>query len=123
MRGWMYNPQNMSDEDLAKYVQAYSHKNVLTTSINYYRNAVGNALSNIIFRKTKTADTRLPKISAPVLVIWGKNDKALGVELNDNLENYLSSDFEIKYVDNCSHWIQMDQPEIVNKHLIQFLKA
>lgn len=30
-------------------------------------------------------------------------------------------DLTVKYVPNCSHWAQQEQPELVNRYLLEFL--
>lgn len=117
LKGWMHNPQNISDDDIAKYVQAYSQKDALTTSINYYRAAISAAFSP---QKRKENLVGYPKVKVPVQIIWGVDDKALGKELNDNVKKMVEAPLSIQWVQDCSHWIQMDQPEIVNTSLINF---
>lgn len=55
--------------------------------------------------------------------IQGENDRALGKELTLGMEKYFSSSFEIKYITNCSHWVQNEYPELVNKYLVDFFEA
>ncbi len=112
MRGWMFNPQNMTDQDLKLYVQAYREKDALTTSINYYRAGLRCGID---------PDLKKKKVKVPVRVIWGKNDKALGVELNDKIHEVVDARHEVVYIDNCSHWTQIDHPERVNELLLEFL--
>ena len=58
----------------------------------------------------------------PTLMIWGKNDRALGIELTYGTEEYVES-FQIRYIPNCSHWVQQEQPELVNKYMREFLSS
>jgi pimeloyl-ACP methyl ester carboxylesterase len=119
-KGWMHNPNNISEQDIDKYVQAYRQKDALTTSINYYRAAISAAFSPA---QRKENLVGYPKVKVPVQIIWGVDDKALGRELNDNLHKMVSDTLAIEWVENCSHWIMMDQPEIVNNTLIKFFLA
>lgn len=111
MRGWLYHPQNMTDSDLDLYVQAFREKDALTNSINYYRASLRSGIHS---------DLKNKKVKAPTRVIWGKNDRALGVELNDQLNEVIDAPFDVKYLDQCSHWTQVDQPEKVNELLLEF---
>ena len=56
------------------------------------------------------------------LMIWGENDAALGKELTYGTEAYVS-DLQIKYIPNCSHWVQQEQPELVNRYMRKFLES
>ena len=54
-------------------------------------------------------------------MIWGENDTALGKELTYGTEAYVE-DLRIRYIPNCSHWVQQEQPDLVNQHIREFLK-
>ena len=38
-----------------------------------------------------------------------------------NTSKYIDNTFEVKYIPNCSHWVQNDAPEKVNIYLKTFL--
>ena len=55
------------------YVEAMTHPGTLTAATNYYR---------ALFRRTPMQNKRLlRRIEAPVVVIWGEEDRYLGTEL------------------------------------------
>jgi len=56
----------------------------------------------------------------PTLMIWGENDIALGKELTYGTDRFVP-DLRIKYITNCSHWVQQEQPELVNQYILDFL--
>ncbi|MEZ5027106.1 MAG: alpha/beta hydrolase [Chitinophagales bacterium] len=112
-RGWMYNKENFTDEDLKAFVKAYKQEGALTGSINYYRAMMQTKPNLQIFNN---------KIKAPTLLIWGEGDRALGKELTYGTEKYVDAPYEVKYIERCSHWTQNDCPEEVNKFLLDFLK-
>ena len=62
-----------------------------------------------------------PKIQASTLVIWGEQDVALGRELTIGMEPLVAAPFQIKYLPLCGHWVQQEQPDVVNGHLLDFL--
>jgi pimeloyl-ACP methyl ester carboxylesterase len=62
-----------------------------------------------------------PRVTAPTLVIWGENDVALGLELTHGMEPLVAAPFQIKYIPLCGHWVQQEQPELVNAYLLDFL--
>ena len=62
-----------------------------------------------------------PKIQAPTLVIWGEQDVALGRELTLGMEPLVAAPFQIKYLPLCGHWVQQEQPDVVNGYLLEFL--
>jgi pimeloyl-ACP methyl ester carboxylesterase len=111
-RGWMHHPENFTDKDLHAFVTAYKEEGALTGSINYYRAMLQARPAFSVFKQ---------KVTAPTLLIWGEDDKALGKELTYNTQDYIDNTLEIKYIKNCSHWAQNDCPEEVNKYLVEFL--
>lgn len=62
----------------------------------------------------------LPKITIPVSLIWGKQDKVtppdVAIEFHELLPNS-----ELNWVDKCGHAPMMEQPEIFNEYLNTFL--
>lgn len=59
--------------------------------------------------------------SLPLLLLWGTNDGALSKEMAELSKNY-ADNMTLQYVEGASHWVQQDEPEIVNQHLWDFLK-
>ena len=113
-RGWAIRKDAFSDEDIEQLVKAASQPGALTGGINYYR---------AMFRSLGSASglTGFPKITSPTLVIWAENDNALGKELTYGLDPYFSDSLTMKYIPNCSHWVQQEQPQLVNDLLHEFL--
>jgi pimeloyl-ACP methyl ester carboxylesterase len=100
-----------TQEDLDAYKKAAAKQGALTAMLNYYRN---------IFKGLLKSPQKWDKISLPILMIWGENDTALGKELTYGTEEYCT-DFTLKYIPNCSHWVQQEQPKLVNQYMREFL--
>ena len=114
LRGWSRNKKAFSNEDIMEYVKAFHRPEALTGAINYYRAGLAN-----FFRR---GANKVSRISADTLLIWGEDDEALGKELTFGMEKYFTGKFEIKYISDCSHWVQHEQPEVVNQMIIDFLQ-
>jgi pimeloyl-ACP methyl ester carboxylesterase len=82
---------------------------MLTAAINYYRAAI---------RYMNSFDITKP-LPMPVLMLWGEQDKALGKELTYNTKQYCT-DLELIYDPTSGHFIQYDNPELVNGKLLEF---
>lgn len=102
-------------EDLRQFRQALEKPGALTAAINYYRATFRN------FSRLRDLERSPRQIAAPTLVIWAENDVALGKELTYGMEPLFSGPFRIHYVPNCSHWVNEEQPELVNRLLLDFL--
>ena len=101
-----------SQADLEAYKDAAAKRGALTAMLNYYRN---------IFRSLFSSNQRQwGVLTVPTLMIWGENDTALGKELTYGTEAYVE-DFQVKYIPNCSHWVQQEQPQLVNQYMREFL--
>jgi epoxide hydrolase 4 len=101
-----------TEADLNAYREAAAKPGALTAMLNYYR---CNFLS--LFN---TEQLQWDCLDIPTLTIWGENDTALGKELTYGTEAYVQ-DWQIKYIPNCSHWVQQEQPTLVNSYIREFL--
>jgi pimeloyl-ACP methyl ester carboxylesterase len=102
-----------TEEDIDWYIGALRVPGALTGAINYYR---------ALFRRNpvKTRGS-LKRIDAPVLVIWGERDRFLGPELAVPDRKWVP-DQRVERLPGASHWVQVDQPEAVNRLLLAFLQ-
>lgn len=101
-----------SAEDLQKYVDAYAQPGAVKATIAYYRAAFRQIFS--------PSALRYPKVQAPVLMLWGEHDKALGKELTYRTKKYCENSCEIFYDVTSGHFLQHDNPEWVNEKLLHF---
>ena len=112
-RGMAIRKEAFPDEELRYYVEAIRKPGAARAAINYYRAA---------FRESvRKGERQFAKITCPTLLIWGEEDIALGKELTYDMEQYFTDRFEIKYIPQCSHWVQQEQPELVNQYMVEFL--
>jgi pimeloyl-ACP methyl ester carboxylesterase len=103
-----------SDEDLERYVEAWSQPGALTGMINYYRAALR--------RSPRGALAQMQPIKAPTMVIWGMRDRHLGSELAEPPPE-LVPDVRMERIAEATHWVQHDAPARVNELLLDFLGA
>ena len=96
--------------DLEAYKNAAAKRGALTAMLNYYRN----------FFQQRMLSQDWSVLGVPTLMIWGENDTALGKELTYGTEAYVR-DLQIKYIPDCSHWVQQEQPHLVNQYMREFL--
>ncbi|WP_442590364.1 alpha/beta fold hydrolase [Pedobacter sp. AW31-3R] len=62
----------------------------------------------------------LSKITIPVSLIWGKQDKVTPPEVAEEFHQLLPNS-ELNWVDQCGHAPMMERPEIFNEYLNKFL--
>jgi pimeloyl-ACP methyl ester carboxylesterase len=109
-KGMAVNKSAFSDADIEAYKNAAAKSGALTSPLNYYRNVFGHEL---VSRSWSV-------LEVPTLMIWGEADTALGKELTYGTDQYVR-DFQIRYIPNCSHWVQQERPELVNQYIREFL--
>jgi epoxide hydrolase 4 len=104
------SPITFPPEVTAAYREAAAKPGAIAAMLNYYRDLFQNGS----FKK----DWGI--IQAPTLLIWGENDVALGKELTLGTQAYVR-DLQIRYIPNCSHWVQQEQPQLVNQYIHEWL--
>lgn len=65
---------------------------------------------------------RLESLSAPVLVIWGKNDRMLPFKDTRVAQRVLRR-ARIEWLDHCGHCPQLERPDDFNALVLEFLNA
>ncbi|MBE9004590.1 alpha/beta hydrolase [Fortiea sp. LEGE XX443] len=110
IQGTAVNKNAFTSSDLEAYKNAAAKPGALTAMLNYYRNIFPHVLS----RKNWEI------LHVPTLMIWGENDTALGKELTYDTAAYVSN-LQIQYIPNCGHWVQQEQPQLVNHYISEFI--
>lgn len=108
--GMAVNKSAFTKADIEAYKNAAAKRGALTAMLSYYR--------NVFEQKLLSEDWSI--LEVPTLMIWGENDTALGKELTYGTKAYVR-DLRIKYIPNCSHWVQQEQPQLVNQYMREFL--
>ena len=110
-KGMAKNKNAFTAADIEAYKNAFAKPGVLTAAINYYRN---------VLQLGSSLQSSWSVLEVPTLMIWGEDDIPLGKELTYGTEQYVR-DFQIKYIPNCSHCVQQEQPQLVNQYMREFL--
>lgn len=108
------------DESMrARYHACWSRG--LTGGVNYYRaTPLYPPTDNDAGAGKLTLDPANFRVSIPVRVIWGLQDKALLPLLLDDLPE-LVDDLMIERIPEASHWVAHEQPARVNQLITRFL--
>jgi pimeloyl-ACP methyl ester carboxylesterase len=110
LRGLARSPRAFTDEDLEHYREAWSRPGAATGMLNWYR-AMLRASPEI------PSDVR---VKVPTLMIWGKQDTALGSELAQPSID-LCDDGRLVFIEEAGHFVQHDEPARVNELIADFL--
>ena len=99
-----------TDEDIEEYKQAWGQKRATPCMLNWYRASLR--------RKVKLINSTVP---VKTLIIWGKNDRFLKWEMGEDSLRYCE-DGRIEFIDDATHWVLKEKPNLVNPLMIDFLK-
>jgi pimeloyl-ACP methyl ester carboxylesterase len=87
----------------------------------YLANKTGN-FNNGVMKMTLFRNEDIASLDIPVLLICGDNDI-----FNDAASNYIAQEciphVKIEVIKNAGHFVSFDQPELVNKVILEFLQS
>jgi pimeloyl-ACP methyl ester carboxylesterase len=104
---------NFTPDVLDRYAKDAQRPGAMRGMINWYRAAM---------RAQGKLAGPWAVIETPTLIIWGEEDAALGIELLDGTEAYVT-DLTIQRLPKVSHWVQQEAPGKVNAILKSWLAA
>ena len=67
-------------------------------------------------------ENRLGEITTPTLLIWGKQDRMVPLDLGKKLEKQLPN-ARLEVVENAGHWVQIEHSQKFNALTIEFFQA
>jgi len=107
-------PRWMRDEDLAYYVERFEHSG-FTGPINWYR------AMDLSWEEERDDDNW--QIPVPTLFLGGMQDPVIqfGQKALQRMPDYVP-DLRTVLIDQCGHWIQMEQAAEVNREILAFLE-
>jgi len=103
----------MSAEDIDYYKEALRQPGALSAMIGWYR-----SVPKQVFRMRR--EGREYTTDVPTLVIFGERDHYLHKKANELLPKYVS-DLRVEYLPDATHWVQMHEPDTVNRLTLDFL--
>lgn len=108
------DPSHFSDEELAPFIDNILRPDAPSAMVGWYRAAFASAL------KAGRKGVEYPVIQAPTMLIWAKDDTALGYDSLVPGTERLVTDLRLEPIESCGHFVQAEQPARVNALLIEF---
>ena len=106
-------PGPFTAEDLARYRRSWRRPGALQAMLNWYRAAR-------ISSRSGGRENR--RITPPTLIIWGRQDRFLSDRLAPASRRYCDQG-RLVFVDNATHWVQHEEPGLVNSLIGDFLSG
>ena len=103
-------PKFLTDEEMAVFVDTY-RRTGFTGGINWYRNFT---------RNWQNSEGVTDRVEVPSLMIMAEKDAVLPPSAADGMEAYVP-DLEKALVKDSGHWTQQEEPEAVNRIIIDWL--
>lgn len=103
-------PGTFTDADITLYREAWSQPGAVRSMIHWYRAAPR--------LQGKLSGARA-RVRVPTLLLWGKQDRYLSHEMaRPSID--LCDEGRLEFFEDATHWIQHEEPERVNRRLIEF---
>ena len=103
-------PNAFTDEDIENYRQAWSQPGAATAMLNWYRAAAR------YFPEMQNG----MRVPIRTLILWGVQDVALSRRMARPSLDYCD-DGNLIFFPEATHWVQREEAEEVNRHLLEFV--
>jgi pimeloyl-ACP methyl ester carboxylesterase len=114
--GWKFFRQWARDHpECERWIRDLERPGALTAALNWYR---ANLTPESLFAEPPA----FPKVGADTLGLWSTGDAYLTEGQMVASSSYVDGSWSYERVDGASHWMQLDRPEDVNRHLLSFLR-
>ena len=103
-------PGTFAADDLDRYAEAWEQPGALAAMLNWYR-------ALLRFPPPRTPSLR---VTAPTRVIWGARDR-FWERGTAEASLALCNDGRLDVIEEATHWVQLEEPERVNRLLVEAL--
>ena len=77
-------------------------------------------MNNPLTRQRYNTLRRLPLITAPTLVVWGRQDSTNALEMGETTARLIPN-ARLAVIEDCDHFVPTEKPDEFNKVLLEFL--
>lgn len=109
----LFREWNRNHAETDAWIEALSAPGALTAALNWYRANIDPAV--------KTSG--IPKVSARTMGIWSSGDHYLTEQLMVDSKRFVEGPWRYERVEDASHWLQLDRPQLVNGLILEFLRG
>ena len=105
--------------DAARVKEALADEANLSAAIGYYRAMLGPPPDDTVAAGAQAAgETDAPQ---PTMYLHGAGDACMGLDIIGPVTDHLAPGSELIIVEGAGHFLHLEQPELVNSHVLGFL--
>lgn len=113
--GWrFFREWTRHHSECDKWIRDLERPGALTAALNWYR-------ANVSAESLLAPVPALPQVRADTLGLWSPGDHYLIESQMRDSAAYVDGSWRYARVEDASHWMQLDQPQVVTRHLLEFL--
>lgn len=100
--------------DVERYIADLSRPGALEAGLAWYR-------ANMPPERLVAPPMPFPEITVPTMGAWSTHDLFLTEEQMVRSRDYVKGPWRYERIEDASHWMQLDQPETINRLLVEFM--
>jgi pimeloyl-ACP methyl ester carboxylesterase len=114
-----WSPGFDASTDLAHVREALGSEANLAAALGYYRATFSPETHDAKYAAEQGATGQIPP--QPLLYLHGRNDGCIGVQMAEAAVGLLQEPSRVEIVEGAGHFLQLEQPDMVNKLVLDFL--
>lgn len=111
---WIHDPARLTDQWFERFSLYQKIEGSSRAALSVLRKDFFNTLDREIHA--------LAKLDIPVLIIWGRHDRAVPLESGQTMHRILTGS-RLEILEDAAHLVSFDQPEAFDGTVIEFLEA
>jgi len=108
---WSADKNLWTDDEIEKYVDAYSQPGALRGGFNCY---------HAVYRGANASGTA--PIETSTRILWGDSDSILPFAWSDKIPEFFPNS-EVKKIEGAGHFMMREKPDIVNAEIVDFMSS
>jgi len=113
------NTVKVPEADFAALTERAAKKTQVPGAVEAYKKIL-NHMNDPENRRRYNTLRRLPHISMPTLIVWGRDDKVNALELGEQLHAGIKGS-RLEVLDDCGHFVPTEKPNELSRLLLDFL--
>lgn len=116
-----WSPGYDASEDLPRVKDALRDPANLNAALGYYRAAIGSGARTDALNAVEAAGAGI--LAVPTLYLHGADDGCMGSHMatEEILASLAAPESRVEVVPDAGHFLQLEQPEVVNRMILDFL--